>query len=131
MRCVLDLKFQSERKYLRMYPADKLCDRYAGYGTLQCNYGYGSCPGAAPGTGNANNCFPNHVWSSTLISGTSYYALNLNSGGVDTTHSTLSNRYATHAFAVRCVLDLKYFRIKMFQKMSLCLCNNVFICTCI
>ena len=104
----------------------QLCDQYSGYGTLHCYIGKGSCPGSANG-----NCFPNHVWSSTLISGTSYYALNLNSGGVDTTHSTLSNRYATHAFAVRCVLDLKYFRIKMFQKMSLCLCNNVFICTCI
>ena len=83
---------------------DKLCDANSGYGTLRCAPGYGSCPGS-----NGGNCWPLHVWSSTLIDGTSYYALYISSGMADASHSKLNDRYSTNAFSVRCVLDMNCF----------------------
>ena len=76
---------------------------YAGYGTLHCTPGYGSCPGSAGG-----NCWPNFVWSGTLTTaGTNAYDRDLETGNF------IENAWVPHditnAFSVRCVLDVNFF----------------------
>ena len=95
VRCVLDLT-------TFRITTDKLCDDNAGYGTLRCGRVTGSCPGSIGDT-----CWAPHVWSDTLISGTSHYALCLGGGNVETTHDNLTDRHINRAHGVRCVLDLR------------------------
>ncbi len=86
VRCVLDL-----------IPADQLCDRYSGYGALQCQKLSGGCPGSSSNGYGSGNCWAYCFWSS--VSGTFYC---LNSGAFNPISDT-----ALGATSVRCVLDLK------------------------
>ena len=78
----------------------QLCDRYTGYGTLQC-YPAGSCPGSANG-----NCNPQTLWSSTPRSTDIYEHGWLNNGVFNYANGT--NAQHTFAYTVRCVLDLGF-----------------------
>ena len=84
----------------------QLCDHYndTSYmpGSVRCNRGTGQCKGAARGTGNADNCYPNHFWASTLGNNLRYYEAYLNNG----TYGTQSIP-GTLAFSVRCVYGCK------------------------
>ncbi|MCX4275545.1 MAG: hypothetical protein OSJ27_07195 [Candidatus Gastranaerophilales bacterium] len=91
VRCVPDLNYRQQ-----------LCDRYSGYGALQCQKLSGGCPGSAD-----NNCWPNGVWSGNIASGTNYHIFWLNSGSFNSN----TNPY-TLAGGVRCVPDLKFLEAK-------------------
>ena len=78
---------------------DKLCDYSAGYGTLQCCPGRGSCPGAAEG----GSCFPQDMWSGTKATETEYHDFALRGGSLNPLL-----RVPAYAYTVRCVLDLQY-----------------------
>ena len=69
-------------------------------GSVRCNE-INYCKGAAPGTGWADNCYPNHFWAGTP-NGSNYWDAYLNNGGYGV------NSYpGTLAFSVRwCLLDL-------------------------
>ena len=89
-----------------------LCDINASHGTLQCFWGTGSCPGASPGTGNDNNCYPYCVWSQDTVDGdTSYHRgfcmhnnQSLTTSGVCV--GNVGKCITTYSFTVRCVLDM-------------------------
>ena len=80
-------------------PTDGLCYRDSGYGTLQCRWAEGGCPGAT-----YNNCYPNALWAGTQ-SGSLYYIGNLNNG-IFYARVPNEERVDTIAHGVRCVLDL-------------------------
>ena len=86
----------------RKIPTDKLCDRDAGYGTLQCKW-VTSCPGA-----NGGNCFPDHVWSDTRRDEGYYTAVRSMEGifGTKNVCDCTGKCPYTYAFGARCVLDL-------------------------
>ncbi len=77
------------------FPGLQLCDRYSGYGALQCQILSGGCPGSEDGY-----CYPYSVWSGTAQSSSYYYGYYLRSG-------TFNEGYTvpTHARGVRCVLE--------------------------
>ena len=88
----------------KSFPADRLCDRDAGYGTLQCYWTKGSCPGSAD-----SYCYPYDLWSGELRSGYEYYTGHLVSGSLDA--GTHTYRITTYAFTVRCLLLARYHTI--------------------
>ncbi len=63
------------------------------------------CKGAAPGTGfDADKCYPQHIWSGTLYSGSSYHGIAFNESAF--TYPSCGTGYCpgTLAFTVRCLL---------------------------
>ena len=91
VRCVLDLR-----------PTDyslQLCDLYESskYGATRCYELNSGCQGAMN-----TNCNPYDLWSGTLQSGSVYYRGTLQSGVW-----SLNYYISTHAYSVRCVLDLR------------------------
>ena len=101
VRCVLDL---ISREY-----GLQLCERYesSSYGAARCWEYYGSCQGAANSiSANANNCYPNDLWSSTPA-GSEYRALDL-VGGIFRPYGPCGTGYcpSSLAFSARCVLVL-------------------------
>ncbi len=88
----------------------QLCNNTTGAstGAPRCNNLGGKCKGAAPGTGNADNCYPNHIWTDTLKSGSSYWGPNLNNGVINLTNACNTGYCpSTLAFSVRCVLGFE------------------------
>ena len=90
----------------------QLCDRNAGYGTLQCypDYGAGRCPGDAN-----SNCYPYVVWSSKLVGDSNAWSPELN-GGRFFEYVGDAGHIKTNAFTVRCVLDMVFFVYKIQSK---------------
>ena len=92
VRCVLDLR-----------PTDyslQLCEQYESskYGAARCYELNSGCQGAMN-----TNCNPYDLWSGTLQSGSVYYRGTLQSGVW-----SLNYYISTHAYSVRCVLDLNF-----------------------
>ncbi len=56
-----------------------LCDQLAA-GSVQCSSLNGRCAGASGGAGWLNSCYPKHMWSGTLSSGSDYYDWHLDTG---------------------------------------------------
>ncbi len=78
----------------------ELCDYNSGYGSVQCYYYNGACPGSYNG-----GCYPYIVWSSDESSSSNAYYHALSSG------SFYSNsNYKTYAYSARCVLDANTYK---------------------
>lgn len=77
----------------------------ASTGAPRCYYLAGKCKGAAPGTGDADLCYPYDVWSGSPSDATRYYKGYFREGVF-----IIDPHYPTLAFSVRClvvVMDLK------------------------
>lgn len=87
----------------------QLCNNYwgesSGSGSVRCsNVGY--CKGAATGSGDVDNCYPNALWSGSFASGTFYHYAGLNNGIYTGMAGCAGNTgcRSTDAFSVRCAV---------------------------
>ena len=78
-------------------------DVNSGYGTLQCERGFDSCPGAIN-----NRCYPYIVCSSKPVGDSNAWSPELN-GGRFYEYNCDAGHAKTNATTVRCVLDAEYF----------------------
>ena len=101
VRCVLDLDIHLIQAIITVV----FVNMNLGYGTLQCYPGVGSCPGAQN-----SNCYPNHIWSGEYRDTGYYSGFQLNGGTLyrEGTCDSTGKCIYTHAFTVRCVLDLNF-----------------------
>ena len=101
IRCVLDLYCSN----ILQTSGLQLCDHGASssYGAAQCYWLNGGCQGT-----NNNNCYPNHMWSGSLLETGYYRAFKLISSNLTTSDvcDGAGKCVAGGGFSVRCVLVL-------------------------
>lgn len=107
MFAFIHFQVQAKLCIINAFQEDPTCTRSksfwqveTGYGTLQCERGFGSCPGA-----NNDRCYPYIVCSSKLVGSSNAWSPELN-GGRFYEYNGDAGHAKTYATTVRCVLDL-------------------------